>query len=52
MQFEKRKTHSHFINNILGANLADMQSISKFNEGIRFLLCDIDIFSEYAGLFL
>ena len=48
MQFEKRKTHSHFINNILGADLADMQSISKFNEGIRFLLCDIDIFSEYA----
>ena len=48
MQFEKRKTHSHFINNILCADLADMQSISKFNEGIRFLLCDIDIFSEYA----
>ena len=25
-----------------------MQSISKFNKGFRFLLCIIDIFSEYA----
>ena len=25
-----------------------MQSISKFNKGIRFLLCFIDIFSRYA----
>ena len=25
-----------------------MQLINKFNEGIRFLLCVIDIFSEYA----
>ena len=25
-----------------------MQLISKFNKGIRFLLCIIDIYSEYA----
>ena len=25
-----------------------MQLISKFNKGFRFLLCFIDIFSEYA----
>ena len=25
-----------------------MQLISKFNEGIKFLLCVIDIFSKYA----
>ena len=25
-----------------------MQLISKFNKGFRFLLCAIDIFSEYA----
>ena len=25
-----------------------MQSISKYNKGIRFLLCVIDIFSKYA----
>ena len=32
----------------MGADLADMQLISKFNEGFRFLLCVIDIFSKYA----
>ena len=33
---------------IWGADLADMQLISKFNKGFRFLLCVIDIFSKYA----
>ena len=27
---------------------ADMQLISKFNKGIRFLLCVIHIYSKYA----
>ena len=30
------------------ADLADMQLISKFNKGFRFLLCVTDIFSKYA----
>ena len=29
-----------------------MQLIDKFNEGIRFLLCVIDIFSKYAMVLL
>ena len=29
-----------------------MQSISKFNKEIRFLLCVIDIFSKYAWVIL
>ena len=33
---------------IWGADLADMQLISKFNKGFRFLLCVIDILSKYA----
>ena len=32
----------------MGADLADMQLISKFNKGFRFLLCIIDIFCKYA----
>ena len=32
----------------MGADLADMRLISKFNKGFRFLLCVIDIFSKYA----
>ena len=47
-KFKKRKLHLSFINNIWGADLADMQLISKFNKGIRFLLSVIDIFSKYA----
>ena len=31
-----------------GADLADKQLISKFNKGIHFLLCVIDVFSKYA----
>ena len=47
-KFGKREVYSPFIDNIWGADLADMQLISKFNKGIRFLLCVIDIFSKYA----
>ena len=28
----------------------DMQLISKFNKGFRFLMCVIDIFSKYASI--
>ena len=31
-----------------GTDFADMQLISKFNAGFRFLLCAIDIFSKHA----
>ena len=47
-KFKKRKVYSGFKDNIWGADLADMQLISKFNKGFRFLLCVIDIFSKYA----
>ena len=40
--------YSSFRDNIWGANLADMQLISKSNKGFRFLLCVIDIYSKYA----
>ena len=32
----------------MGCCLADMQSLSKFNKGIKYLLCAIDLFSKYA----
>ena len=37
-KFEKRKVHAAFKDNIWGAGLADMQLLSKYNKGIRFLL--------------
>ena len=40
--------YSAFKDNIWGADLADMQLKSKFNEGFTFLLCVIDIFRKHA----
>ena len=52
IKFYKRKAHALFIDNIWGADSVDMELISKFNKGCRFLLCVIDIYSKYAWLFL
>ena len=46
--FKRKKIYSSFRDNIWGVNLADMQSLSKYNRGIRYLLCAIDLFSKYA----
>ena len=47
-KFDKRKVYSSFKDNIWDADLADMQLLSKFNKGIKYLLCVIDLFSKYA----
>ena len=47
-KFKRRKVYSSFRDNIWGVDLADMQSLSKYNKGIKYLLCAIDIFSKYA----
>ena len=47
-KFQKRKIYSFFKDNIWGIDLADMQSLSKYNKGIKCLLCAIDLFSKYA----
>ena len=36
----------------MGTDLADMQLIAVFNKEIRFLLCVIDLFSEYLWIVL
>ena len=45
-KFEKRKVYSTFI---WGVDLADMQLLSKYNKGIRFLLCVIDILKKMVA---
>ena len=45
-KFNKRKVYSRFKDNIWGVDLADMQSLSKKNKGIKYLLCAIDLFSK------
>ena len=46
-KFKKWKIYSSFRDNILGVNLADMQSLSKYNKGIKYL-CAVDLFGKYA----
>ena len=47
-KFNKRKVYSQFKDNIWGVDLADMQSLSIKNKGIKYLLCAIDLYSKYA----
>ena len=47
-KINKTKVYSQFKDNIWGVDLADMQSLSRKNKGIKYLLCAIDLFSKYA----
>ena len=44
--------YSSFNDNIWGVDLADMQLISKYNKGIRYLLCVLICLVNMLGLFL
>ena len=47
-KFEKRKVYSQFKHNIWGVDLAEIQSLSRKNKGIKYLLCTIDLYSKYT----
>ena len=47
-KFNKRKVYSQFKDNIWGVDLANMQSLSRKNKGIKYLLCAIDLYSKYT----
>ena len=47
-KFDKRKVYSQFKDNIWEVELADMQSLSRKNKGIKYLLCAIDLYSKYT----
>ena len=46
-KFKRQKFYSSFRDNIWRVDLADMQSISKYNKGMKYLLCAIDLFSKW-----
>ena len=48
IKISRKKVRFPFINNTWGADLADMQLTNKFNKGICFWLCAIDIYSKCA----
>ena len=47
-RFKKRKVYSSYRDNIWGVDLGDVQSLSKYDNGFKYLLCAIDLFSKYA----
>ena len=47
-KFKRRKAYSSFRDNIGGVDLANIQSLSKYNRGIKYLLCAIYLFSRYV----
>ena len=49
-KFKKRKVYSFFRENIWGVDLVDKKSLNKYNQGNKYLLCSIDLFSKYAWL--
>ena len=51
-KFNKRKVYSQFKDNIWEVDLADMQSLSRKNKSIKYLLCAIDLCSKYAFVIL
>ena len=44
--------YSSFRGNTWGVDLADIQSLSKYNKGIKYLLCATGFFSKYAWVVL
>ena len=48
-KFKKRKVYSSFRGEyIWGVDLADMQSLRRYNKRIKYLLCAIDLFKKYV----
>ena len=47
-KFNKRKVYSQSKDNIWGVDLANMQSLSRKNKAIKYLLSVIDLYSNYA----
>ena len=48
--FRKRRVISHGIDEIWAADLVEMQTYSKWNKGIKYLLMVIDVFSKYGWI--
>ncbi len=49
-RFRKRSVTVRGIDEIWAADLVDMQAFAQYNDGIKYLLCVIDIFSKYGWI--
>ena len=48
--FPKRRVIVTGIDKIRAADLVDMQAFSKDNDGVRYILSVIDVFSKYGWM--
>ena len=46
-KFKKRKIYSRFKDSVWAVNFAEMGSLSFFKHGVKYLLCVLNIYSEY-----
>ena len=47
-KLKKEKVYSSFRDIIWGVDLVDMQLLSKYNKGNKYLLFAVDLFSKYV----
>ncbi|GFX44079.1 uncharacterized transposon-derived protein F54H12.3 [Trichonephila clavipes] len=50
-KFQRRKTIAYGVNELWQSDLVDLQKISRFNRGYRYLLTIIDVMSRYLRAF-
>ena len=43
-KFRRRRVYAKHVNDVIQADLLDLQSLAKFNDGYRFVLVLIDVF--------
>ena len=48
VHFRRRRTYAKGINDLFQADLVDLSNQSRYNDGFRYLLTCIDVFSKYA----
>jgi len=49
-KFRKRRVYVKGIDQIFAGDLVDMQAFSKYNNGVKYLLTVIDVFSKYGWM--
>ena len=47
-KFKRRKVYARFKDNIWAVDLVEMASLSPFNHSVKYLSCDINVFTKYA----
>ena len=47
-KFKKKKLYPRSKDNVWTADFAEMESLSSFNRGVKYLLYAIDVFTEYG----